>query len=361
MASPQLENGYIRIANELIAALMQSDFSKRQRNILDLIIRMSYGCGKKSALLRYSDFELVGVWKVDIKKELTYLAATKVIIVEEQDSLLRMELNKNYDQWRVSLVKTMNFEKWEQVLKRNLGDRVSESLTHESNEVSKTLTHESIEVSKTLTNPENGISEILTNTDNPVSILLTERDKTVSKILTDTPVKPNDGACSEPRKDIDLKDIKDKDNKSSSSMPPLSPQKAAPVTALDEYSLKLQELDDLRSQITGKTFPNGHETQNEHQILRLAGGDMQRIRSVIQSSLNNFRKNNPGEKGPKTLGYFVPLFQQLADADKARAAPPPVDDTQCEEPEPIDEAENKRLADEILNLLPEHLRKEAIS
>jgi CRISPR/Cas system-associated endonuclease/helicase Cas3 len=53
LANPQV-NQFTKLSNELFEAIMQSDFSKRQRNILDLVIRMSYGCGKKIALLRLS-------------------------------------------------------------------------------------------------------------------------------------------------------------------------------------------------------------------------------------------------------------------------------------------------------------------
>ena len=101
MANPQPDK-FTRLSNELFEAIMQTDFSKRQRSILDLIIRASYGCGKKFALLRPSDFEVVGVYKSHIKKELDYLTRTKVIFRDGE----RISLNKDYDQWRVSLNKT---------------------------------------------------------------------------------------------------------------------------------------------------------------------------------------------------------------------------------------------------------------
>lgn len=225
MASPQLEHGYTRTANELSEAIMQSDFSKRQRNILDLVIRMSYGCHKKSALLRYSDFELVGVYKSDIKKELDYLASVRVIEMEltSGSPYIRIWLNKNYDQWRINLVKGFNAEKWEQLLRLNLDDRnneVSNSLT----EVGETLT----EVSKILTQENNGVSKILTEHEQTVSNLLTEQSRTVSKILTGTAEKINNDADSEPPKNRSFKDIdlKDKDQVvvDDQNKTPLSPQ-----------------------------------------------------------------------------------------------------------------------------------------
>lgn len=215
MASPQLEHGYTRTANELSEAIMQSDFSKRQRNILDLIVRMSYGCGKKTALLRYSDFELVGVYKADIKKELDYLTGARVIVLEYTSGapFFRTGLNKNYEQWRINIVKGYISEKWEQLLHRNLDDKVSETLTP----VSEILTPQNNEVSKTLTDLEK-----------PVSNLQTEQSQTVSKILTDTTPEVSNEADSDAPKERSIKeiDLKEKDpvvvgveNKT-----PLSPQ-----------------------------------------------------------------------------------------------------------------------------------------
>lgn len=137
MANPQPDK-FTRIANELYEAIMQSDFSKRQRNIIDLVIRMSYGCGKKHAILRPSDFELCGVGKNHVKAELQYLSAAKVLFIDGEV----IRLNKNYDQWRVSIVKGFNPEKFSQVLKRNLivpesGTKVPETGTPDEEESSQ--------------------------------------------------------------------------------------------------------------------------------------------------------------------------------------------------------------------------------
>ena len=124
MANPQPDE-FTRISNELYTAIMQTDFSKRQRNILDLVIRMSYGCGKKYALLRPIDFEVVGVYKTHVRKELDYLEQAKVLFIDGE----RISLNKDYDQWRVSLVKGASNEKFEAILRRNLNQEVTESVT----------------------------------------------------------------------------------------------------------------------------------------------------------------------------------------------------------------------------------------
>jgi phage replication O-like protein O len=98
MADVQLENGYLRIANELFDAILKSDFTKRQRSILDLIIRLSYGCQKVDCVIpAYKDFEVCGVDRHHIKIELEKLMQAEVIIAVGNV----YHLNKNYEQWRV--------------------------------------------------------------------------------------------------------------------------------------------------------------------------------------------------------------------------------------------------------------------
>ncbi|RAL26729.1 replication protein [Thermoflavimicrobium daqui] len=163
MANPQPDH-YTKLNNELYEAIMQTDFSKRQRNILDLVIRMSYGCGKKVALLRPSDFELVGVLRTHIKKELDYLSEVKVLLIDGE----QIQINKNYDQWRVSLVKRFSKQKYMELLKRNLP----------SGPVTKTVTSEGdFDSQKSNASYQNGNSlvyESYQNSNTSVTILVTD-------------------------------------------------------------------------------------------------------------------------------------------------------------------------------------------
>ena len=118
---------------------MTRDFTKRQRKILDLILRLSWGCGKKDAFIpRQSDFSVVGIHEVDIKRELNWLAVSKVIIREEQFYWF----NKDFDQWEVSRVKPYLPEKLSELLRLNLnGNRpeLSKTLSQLSETLSKNL------------------------------------------------------------------------------------------------------------------------------------------------------------------------------------------------------------------------------
>ena len=128
MANPQPTDAHIRIAHSITEAIMVRDFSKRQRKILDLILRLSWGCGKKYAYIPHQrDFGVVGVHEVDIKKELDWLEVSKIIIREEAI----YSFNKDFEQWEVSRVKPWDPNKLSELLSINLNGkrRLSESLS----------------------------------------------------------------------------------------------------------------------------------------------------------------------------------------------------------------------------------------
>lgn len=124
MANPQ-PNQFTKISNELYEAIMQTDFTKRQRNILDLVLRMSYGCRKKHAILRPSDFEIVGVGRNHVQQELKILINSNVLLVQGEI----YQLNKDYDTWRVNLIRNFDPDKFEKVLHRNLAEIVPKTGT----------------------------------------------------------------------------------------------------------------------------------------------------------------------------------------------------------------------------------------
>lgn len=159
MASPQLDNGFVKIANELFNEFMRHDFSKRQRNILDLILRLSFGVNKKTAHIpKQSYFSAVGIDKSDIKKELKYLVNTRVIFWDEEDMIF--SLNKDYDQWKISPSKKFDDDLFKQLIHINLSNsNVGKTPT---NEVGKTPTNKNNEVGKTPTKIDKRVGKIQT-------------------------------------------------------------------------------------------------------------------------------------------------------------------------------------------------------
>ncbi len=124
MARPQLEEGYTRLANSIIEAIMLRDFSKRQRKILDMIFRLSYGCNKKVAIIPHQrDFELVGVYEGDVQEQLAWLETSKIIIRNGPE----YAFNKDFDQWQISRVHPFKPDKLSELLSLNL-NRLSKTL-----------------------------------------------------------------------------------------------------------------------------------------------------------------------------------------------------------------------------------------
>jgi len=139
LANPQVERGFIRIANELFDEILRRDFTKRQTSILFFILRMSYGCKRKVAIIhRLTDFELCGVDKSAISRELRFLEQAGVI----GQNFLTHEyaLNKDFDKWAVSKVKPNHIknpsETWTEIIQENLTmavDKTSTGLQYNTN------------------------------------------------------------------------------------------------------------------------------------------------------------------------------------------------------------------------------------
>ena len=118
MANVQLENGYIRIAFDLFNELNFRDFNRMHLNILNFIIRLSYGCKKKYAYISpKSLFRLYGVNKNYIKQSLDYLINNKIIIVQNDKYY---SINKNFDEWTVPYKAGVNFEEFKKIVSENL-------------------------------------------------------------------------------------------------------------------------------------------------------------------------------------------------------------------------------------------------
>lgn len=118
VANVQLENGYIRIAFDLFNELNFRDFNRMHLNILNFIIRLSYGCKKKFAYISpKSLFRLYGVNKNYIKQSLDYLINNKIIIVQNDKYY---SINKNFDEWTVPYKVGVNFEEFKKIVSENL-------------------------------------------------------------------------------------------------------------------------------------------------------------------------------------------------------------------------------------------------
>ena len=94
--SPQTEDGYTRIANELLEAIMRNDFSKREVKVIWAIIRKTYGWNQKFDRIALSQFEqLTGLKKNHISTTLASLVGKNVVLKQD----LKYSINKKYIEW----------------------------------------------------------------------------------------------------------------------------------------------------------------------------------------------------------------------------------------------------------------------
>lgn len=103
MASPQKENGFTPISNELLDAILKTNFTATQLKLVLCCCRYTYGFSRKEAKLSESYLnKATGISKRYISQELRQLIDLKVIIVIKESTYTEprtFELNKNYETW----------------------------------------------------------------------------------------------------------------------------------------------------------------------------------------------------------------------------------------------------------------------
>ena len=106
MASPQLENGFTRVANEILTVTAATRFSAAQLAIVMCVWRYTYSFNRKAHEM--SESFLAGATGISIrhiKRELSVLLKSKVLICI-RDPTIRcarvLAFNKDYSQWQIS-------------------------------------------------------------------------------------------------------------------------------------------------------------------------------------------------------------------------------------------------------------------
>lgn len=104
MASPQLENGYTAIANEIIEELWKINLSPYESRVLWYIFRKTYGWKKKTDWIPLSQFaKAINLDRRLIHRSIKSLSSKKMIVISKDDSnRVSYGINKNYKQWQVS-------------------------------------------------------------------------------------------------------------------------------------------------------------------------------------------------------------------------------------------------------------------
>lgn len=99
-ARPQLENGHLRVANELMEAIARTRIPGEARQVFDVIIRKTYGFNKKNDRISLSQFCLAtGIKKPRVCRAILKLIAMNLIIKKGNGTCCSYAINKDFDEW----------------------------------------------------------------------------------------------------------------------------------------------------------------------------------------------------------------------------------------------------------------------
>ena len=101
MANPKLEDGYIRIANELYQALFKVNLNGSELRIVHFILYQTYGYNKKTRKLSATYIsDGTGIPLKTVRRCLKSLVEYNVLISRGADASAKMfGINKNYEKW----------------------------------------------------------------------------------------------------------------------------------------------------------------------------------------------------------------------------------------------------------------------
>jgi phage replication O-like protein O len=102
MSSPQVENGFTRIANELLDQILLAPLRGQQMKIIFFLIRKTYGYGKKSDKLSLQQWaDGIGIERHNVWRELQGLIDGNMIHVQDNGPKRpkTYSVNKDYETW----------------------------------------------------------------------------------------------------------------------------------------------------------------------------------------------------------------------------------------------------------------------
>lgn len=96
-----LDDGFTRIANELLEAILRFGFKKQELLIVFAVARKTYGFNKKSDDIALGQLsKMTGLQKTHISTVISNLAKMNVLLKREGVYGYVIGLNKNYGEWR---------------------------------------------------------------------------------------------------------------------------------------------------------------------------------------------------------------------------------------------------------------------
>ncbi len=104
MASPQKENGFTPIANEILEALCKVNLSPYESRVIWFLLRKTYGWKKKSDWISQSQFsEGLDLDRRHIHRTIKRLLRKEIIVISTDDkNRSACGFQKDYSKWRMS-------------------------------------------------------------------------------------------------------------------------------------------------------------------------------------------------------------------------------------------------------------------
>jgi phage replication O-like protein O len=100
MSTPQLEDGFVRIANKLLEAILGGGFSHREQSVIITIIRKTYGYGKKEDDMSAAQIgTMCNVARQHVTSTLNALAARNVITKRQGKYGMIVGIQKDHRKW----------------------------------------------------------------------------------------------------------------------------------------------------------------------------------------------------------------------------------------------------------------------
>jgi len=100
--TPQLENGYTKIANEIMDALIKHRIPGEERQCLDFILRKTYGYNKTEDMISNSQFvAATGLKRGNVSRSLRTLINKNIVIKSDNKRIPTYRFNKNYRTWKL--------------------------------------------------------------------------------------------------------------------------------------------------------------------------------------------------------------------------------------------------------------------
>lgn len=106
METPQLENGYIKIANEIWKELGHYRISGEEWLILNCVLAKTYGWNKKEDAISISQFnEWTGLKKPNVVRAIKKLIIKNIVIKKDTGKINLFRFNKLFNTWTPSIKK----------------------------------------------------------------------------------------------------------------------------------------------------------------------------------------------------------------------------------------------------------------